>query len=78
MNAVKIYGDALDKLEHSEITLGEFDNIIKPLEDVEIVKHAKWVGKLKECSSCGCVCESYVGSPYCAWCGAKMSMGSDE
>ena len=35
MDAVKIYEDAVRKLNKSEITIGEFENIIEPLRNVE-------------------------------------------
>lgn len=41
MNALKIYRDAEWALEHNKITLGEFDERIKPLEDVEAVVRCK-------------------------------------
>ena len=37
MNALQIYHDAEWALEHNKITLGEFDERIKPLADVEAV-----------------------------------------
>ena len=41
MNALKIYRDAEWALEHNKITLGEFDERIKPLADVEAVVRCK-------------------------------------
>ena len=41
MNALQIYHDAEWALEHNKITLGEFDERIKPLADVEAVVRCK-------------------------------------
>ena len=41
MNAVEIYRNAESDLEHNRITLGEFDERIKPLTDVEHVVRCK-------------------------------------
>lgn len=42
MNAVEIYEKASWDLEHSKITLGEFEERIKPLYDVEPVRRGYW------------------------------------
>lgn len=45
MNAIEIYRQAEDALEHNRITLGEFEARIEPLKDVEKVtrcKDCKW------------------------------------
>ena len=42
MNAVEIYEKASYDVEHSKITLGEFEERIKPLYDVEPVRHGRW------------------------------------
>lgn len=41
MNAVEIYKNAEFDLEHNRITLGEFEERIKPLTDVEHVVRCK-------------------------------------
>lgn len=52
MNALKVYRDAEWALEHNKITLGEFDERIKPLADVEAVVR---------CDDCGySFCEGFV------------------
>lgn len=67
MNAVKIIEDANRSLENNEITLGEYDRIVTPLEDVKPVIHGHWIyqAELKNftpagstrhcirCSNCG-------------------------
>lgn len=63
MDGVKLYEDAAWKLEHGDITLGEFEDMIKPLRDVEKVEHAYWVqvggyctpggDPVWACSNCG-------------------------
>ena len=78
MNAVEIYEKASWDIEHSKITLGEFEERIKPLYDVEPVRHGHWLDRtqelgwpIAECSVCG----SHAGMfwmSYCPNCGAKM------
>lgn len=41
MNAVEIYRKAENDLEHNRITIGEFDERIEPLKDVECVVRCK-------------------------------------
>lgn len=80
MNAVEIYEKASWDLEHSKITLGEFEERIKALYDVEPVRHGYWDNDM-ECSICGCLApvshvtgEEYAYE-YCPNCGAKMDKG---
>lgn len=76
MNAVEIYEKASWDLEHSKITLGEFEERIKPLYDVEPVRHSVWrvasadPDKEYECMNC----KKAVGWKYlyCPNCGARM------
>ena len=79
MNAVEIYEKASWDLEHNKITLGEFEERIKPLYDVEPVKHGHWdfyglvddiYGHGASCSVCGGYSED--NGYYCSCCGAKM------
>lgn len=86
MNAVEIYEEAAWDADHSKITLGEFEERIRPLYDVEPVKHGQWIlhkpfdngrkncNECIECSQChtwfGYDC--YAKTPYCPNCGAKM------
>lgn len=80
MNAVEIYEKASWDVEHSKITLGEFEERIKPLYDVEPVKHGHWEqdGHHVRCSECGtyfCITDREGDSfpiNYCPCCGAKM------
>ena len=87
MNAVEIYEKASWDLEHNKITLGEFEERIKPLYDVEPVRHGRWqceevpciYGKkfILTCSECGesvSVTESaLMEEHYCRSCGARMN-----
>lgn len=79
MNAVEIYEKASWDLEHSKITLGEFEERIRALYDVEPVRHGHWVfcgvvddiyGHGASCSVCGGYTED--NGYYCSCCGAKM------
>ena len=81
MDAVKIYEDAVRKLEKSEITLGEFEQIIAPLRNVIQSKYGKWLpdnrcgGGYWVCSSCKNPTEAFAADvlyKYCPFCGAKM------
>lgn len=59
MDAVNIYEKAARKVGRGEINLMEFWKIIRPLRDVEVVRHGRW-----ECSDDAY--ESAVCS-YCGW-----------
>ena len=92
MNAVEIYEKASWDVEHSKITLGEFEERIKPLYDVEPVRHGHWrckevpciYGKkfILTCSECGesvSVTElALTEEHYCRSCGAKMDEKEQE
>jgi acetone carboxylase gamma subunit len=75
MNAVEIYEKASWDLEHNKITLREFEERIKPLYDVEPIKHGHWIKGYRYCdalicSECGT--PSIVAQEYCCKCGAMM------
>ena len=80
MNAVEIYEKASWDVEHNKITLGEFEERIKTLYDVEPVRHGHWEqdGHHIRCSECGtyfCITDREGDSfpiNYCPCCGAKM------
>ena len=85
MNAVEIYEKASWDLEHSKITLGEFEERIKALYDVEPVRHGYWKvvsdgygdkAYICECSECKDTVWVYKNADrkwnYCPNCGAKM------
>ena len=89
MNAVKIYKDACHKLENNEITIGEFDRMVEPLEDVKENVHGEWIDEYYTCSVCKrslheimdaksnfAVKFDYDECPFCPWCGADMRSGS--
>ena len=81
MDAIKEYLRAVDKLEHGEINLGEYDELCKPLRDVRENVHGKWIDDIlfyyddgcpcivTRCSNCG---EIYWTYNYCPNCGARM------
>ena len=75
MDAVKIYEDAVRRLEKSEIMLGEFEKLIEPLRNVSEKKTGKWIEEdgLVICSECG---EEHDWIDYranfCENCGADM------
>ena len=82
MNAVEIYEKASWDVKHSKITLGEFEERIKVLYDVEPVRHGHWFldsSGAEFCSECGEYPfddgEYHISgwsSKYCPNCGAKM------
>lgn len=83
MNAVEIYEKASWDLEHSKITLGEFEERIKPLYDVEPVRHGRWeryeeyswaVNLACRCQICGWIVDNTQSRAfaYCPNCGARM------
>lgn len=88
MNAVEIYEKASRDLDHSKITLGEFEERIKALYDVEPVKHGHWLldsSGAEFCSECGEYPfddgEYHISgwlSKYCPNCGAKMDEKEQE
>lgn len=93
MNAAEIYEKASWDLDHNKITLGEFEERIKALYDVEPVRHGRWI-KSKAGGVLCSECYSYAPdvekgsfttrrieqekSAYCPNCGAKMDGGVDE
>lgn len=92
MNAVEIYEKASWDLEHSKITLGEFEERIRVLYDVEPVRHGRWYEKhvdsifgtkhILTCSECGGTLsttdEALPYEKYCRECGAKMDGKEQE
>lgn len=86
MDAVKIIEEALDDLEHSKITCGEFDRIVEPFRNCVPVKNGKWImgrekrryGDFEEttwtCSECGYKrrMTSCPDDKFCKECGADM------
>ena len=89
MNAVEIYEKASWDLEHNKITLGEFEERIKALYDVEPVRHGRWedieqhswsVNLTCRCQICGWIVNLTQSKAfaYCPNCGARMDGESDE
>lgn len=86
MNAVEIYEEASWDVDHSKITFGEYEERIKPLYDVEPVRHGHWEqdGHHIRCSECGtyfCITDREGDSfpiNYCPCCGAKMDREEQE
>lgn len=76
MDAIKEYLRAVDRLEHSEINLGEYEELCKPLRDVRENVMGEWIepnGVLTFlCSNCGYVNNSANHWNYCPNCGADM------
>ena len=92
MDAIKIYEDASRKLDRSEITLGEFEQMIAPLRSVEQLKHGHWEydGSACYCSECKKSAHKdynkwdvfspgvWILSDFCPHCGADMRGEQDE
>ena len=86
MDAIKEYLRAVDRLEHGEINLGEYEKLCEPLRDVVEVKHGEWIPYESEtgvyghvrcyCSLCGHV--SQYQENFCMACGADMRGKEDE
>lgn len=86
MNAIEILLDAERKLDHNDITLGEYEKLIEPLKDVRPVVHGWWAGSDTQCgiscSVCGMPVDDFCGSidyifleyepNFCPHCGAVM------
>lgn len=76
MTYLELYEKSLNDLEHNKITLGEFDERVKPLNQ-EVRKTGHWIkeGLLFTCANCG---HKYMsvgrenGDNYCSHCGCKM------
>lgn len=94
MNAVEIYEKASWDIEHNKITLGEFEERVKALYDVEPVRHGHWetvfdkiesnlsdIGYFKALPKfiCSeCGNEMIASTQYCPCCGAKMDKKEQE
>lgn len=81
MNAVKIIKDARWRLEVGDITREQYEELIAPLRDVEVVRHGRWIQVSQDRANCDrCNCESgkmiKQGERYfpkfCPECGADM------
>ena len=83
MDAIKEYLRAVDRLEHSEINLGEYEELCKPLRDVRENVKGEWVkmdkrGNNIRCSKCGNTLDlrgvnaGRGDANYCPNCGADM------
>lgn len=80
MNALLIINEADYKLQYNQITIGEYEDIVNQLVDVEPVRHGEWeVFSARSfhyiryiCSECGTVYTTVNGYQYCPNCGAKM------
>lgn len=86
MDAIAIMREADYKADHSEITLGEYEEMIRPLADVEPVVHAHWIwdwnARHYSCSACGGIAgakgyDYSTKTKYCGDCGALMD-GEEE
>lgn len=86
MNAIEIIRDADHKLDHNDITLGEYEKLIEALKDVRPVVHGRWTGSDTQCgiscSVCGMPVDDFCGSidyicleyepNFCPHCGSTM------
>ena len=76
----ELYDKATRQLEKSEITLGEYEEMTKALdEEIEDRKVGKWIQTRKpsgligyKCSNCGSFYPFILGLNYCPTCGAEM------
>ena len=87
MDAIKEYMRIVDRLEHEEITLEEYEKLCEPLRNVVERKRGKWI-PIKDdehwyvlrwkCSCCGFWTTSDKMANYCEDCGADMRGEEDE
>lgn len=80
MDAIKEYFRIVDRLEHEEIDIEEYEKLCEPLRDVRENAHGKWIDYEEEnivyghvtclCSECGHV--SKYKENYCMHCGKDM------
>ena len=72
MTYLELYEQADYDLEHNLITIGEYTERLKPLDE-EVRHTGHWIDKGSlscRCSECGC--KSNKETRFCANCGAKM------
>lgn len=86
MNAIELYKKATHSLNMNEITIGEWEEQIAILKDVEPVKHGRWIDDRTDivCSNCGTEYSDEIvfmnrnckseDLNYCPNCGAKMKL----
>lgn len=76
MNLLELLRDADRKLDHGEITIGEYEKMIAPLKDAVSVTHGRWING--KCDKCGghapfwAMATTYYPSKFCPNCGARM------
>lgn len=83
-DALKEISEAIYSLDHNEITVGEYEEKLKPWHDAEPIRHAYWVKDrllstnggtygVYRCSLCEMTYQDIgYGFNYCPNCGAKM------
>lgn len=84
MDAVKIIRDANWRFDMGDVTIEQYEELLAPLRDVEVVRHGRWIHRTPnnghtppydECDQCGW--EVRIGLNFCPKCGAKMD-GKDS
>lgn len=81
MDAIKEYFRTVDRLEHGEIDIEEYEKLCEPLRDVRENIHGEWIdvngdGSLLECGNCHE--KSCCKGNYCPDCGADMREGREN
>ena len=72
MDAIKVYEEACRKVDNDEITAGEFLELIRPLRDVEVIKHGKFVAQYQYILCSECKYQLKLDWKYCPNCGARI------
>lgn len=83
MDAVKIIRDANWRFDMGDVTIEQYEELLAPLRDVEVVRHGRWIDIDTEmytwkirCSKCGheksMMSTGQMYSMYCENCGARM------
>lgn len=88
MTYMDLYKTAERALVHNEITVGDFYEMIKPLQE-EIQPKGRWIETreqneaepaiIRKCSRCGgCLPRGMRGTDHCPTCGAYMREGKSN
>lgn len=80
MTYYELFTKAENLLIHNKITLGEYDEMVQPLNE-EVRKEGEWINDTNysgwTCTNCGYHDGNAVDN-YCPNCGAKMERRADE
>lgn len=79
MDAVQIINNANLRMDVGDLTRKQYENLIAPLRDVELVRHGRWISchPLGDNTPEGYICSAcrvggWEQTNFCPNCGAKM------